>query len=65
MIYVKSEDRVEIRGNTETVMLETAIAGSRVYELLYERSDEETAKEGIALIGRIAMDIAKAEEGRG
>ena len=64
MIYVESEDRIELRRKTETIMFESAIIISRVYSMLYDQSDEDTAKEGIALICRIAMDIAKAEEGR-
>ena len=64
MIYIKDEGRCEMRGDVGTLMLETAVIISRVYGMLYEQSDEETANEGIALIGRIAMDIAKAEEGR-
>lgn len=65
MIYVKDEGRCEMRGDIVTLMLETALIISRVYGMLYEQSDEETANEGIALIGRIAMDLAKkAEEGR-
>lgn len=63
MIHIdEKKDRVKMHGDIATLMFEVSIVINKLYEMLLEGSDEETAKEGIVLVGRLGMDMAEEEE---
>lgn len=60
MIKVNEND-VRMSGSIDGLMAELTIAIRSIYEALLELSDEEQAKECIALCGRLALESAKSE----
>lgn len=59
---IKAEkDNVSMRGSIDELMAEFTFIIRSMYEALTEMTDEEQAKECIALCGRLALESAKSE----
>ena len=59
---IKAEkDNVSMRGSIDELMAELTLAIRSVYDALAEITDEDYAKEGIALCGKLAFDVERME----
>lgn len=61
MIKVNEND-VRMLGSIDELMAELTLAIRSVYEALAEITDEDYAKEGIALCGKLAFDVERMEK---
>ena len=59
---IKAEkDNVSMKGSIDELMAEFTLIIRSMYEALTEMTDEEYAKEGIALCGKLAFDVERTE----